>query len=205
MIFPWRIPARLPLIPLVLQHALPAGVAGWHTQSPVVQVQSRVFLDSCACGWLWARERAWAKGECKGMLQKEKETEETNQIQAILALFECYRITGWHCWIPHSFKLKGCDKKIFSILTRRLSSNSRLHLVTLRCSKSWHTIQEVFQSQKRLHFQLLKYVYTETFCFRIELDNWNGMRQTDRAYGGKAHFTFVHSFHFPNFEQNYLD
>lgn len=39
----------------------------------------------------------------------------------------------------------------------------------------------------------------------LELIKGDGMSQTDCAYGGKKHLTFVHSLHFSNFTQNYLD
>lgn len=193
-----------------IEHALPARVAGLHTQCPGGS-GSRVFLDCCARGWM---SEGMGKGDSMGQRaikrQAVKEKRETeNQNQARIVLFGYYSRAGWHGWIPHSFTAlskKDVSEQIFSIPSRRLSLKAAAsYAQVFKIFLIHNPGRKVFQSQKRLHFQLPKHIYAYTFSFRIELDNWDGMNQTDRAYGGKAHFTFVHPLHFPYFAQNYLD
>lgn len=123
-----------------------------------------IAVRVCGCGKERARDRAWAKGEFEGMLQKKKGNWE-NQNQARVALIGYYRRTGCQFWTLRSstaLAWKDVTEQVFSILTRRPSSSLKATASYTQVFKilTHNTGRKVFQSQKRLHFQLLKYIFT---------------------------------------------
>lgn len=123
-----------------------------------------IAVHARGCGKERAKDRAWANGEFEGMLQKKKGNWE-NQNQARVAFIGYCRRTGCLFWTPHSSTALGwkdVTEQIFSILTRRPSSSLKATASYNQVFKilTHNTGRKVFQSQKRLHFQLLKYIFT---------------------------------------------